>query len=163
MFHLIYTPALLGIVIVIIATSEEETLAQGKSHNLHQKRRQGTRGAGSTRSFPATSSCTALLQGDREATVPRPFTRSQLQDPRGVLQIPVVSGLTRAPLRCQGPPPAPDPGGPWSFKETPQPPTPPPPPRAHSKEGPCGRTAKEAGAHQAPSLGLGPAASRAVR
>lgn len=138
MFHLIYTPALLGIVIVIIATSEEETLAQGKSHNLHQKRRQGTRGAGSTRSFPATSSCTALLQGDREATVPRPFTRSQLQDPRGVLQIPVVSGLTRAPLRCQGPPPAPDPGGPWSFKETPQPPTPPPRPVLTARRGPVG-------------------------
>ena len=162
MFHLIYTPALLGIVIIIIATSEEETLAQGKSHNLHQKRRQGTRGAGSTRSFPATSSCTALLQGDREATVPRPFTRSQLQDPRGVLQIPAVSGLTRAPLRRQGPPPPPTQVDPGSLRRH-HSPHPPPPPRAHSKEGPCGRTAKEAGAHQAPSLGLGPAASRAVR
>lgn len=138
MFHLIYTPALLGIVIIIIATSEEETLAQGKSHNLHQKRRQGTRGAGSTRSFPATSSCTALLQGDREATVPRPFTRSQLQDPRGVLQIPAVSGLTRAPLRRQGGGP-PDAGGPGSFKETPQPPTPPHPrPMLTARRGPVG-------------------------
>lgn len=139
MFHLIYTPALLGIVIVIIATSEEETLAQGKSHNLHQKRRQGTRGAGSTRSFPATSSCTALLQGDREATVPRPFTRSQLQDPRGVLQIPVVSGLTRAPLRCQGPPPPPpiqvDPG---PLRRHHSPPPHPPRPVLTARRGPVG-------------------------